>query len=105
MSYSYFIPYLVVMAASTYAVRVIPFVLMRKKIENRFIKSFLYYVPYTVLAAMTFPAILFATNHSATALAGLVAGIIIAYRGKGLLTVAVGACTAVLITELLFMAV
>ena len=105
MSYSYFIPYLVVMAASTYAVRVIPFVLMRKKIENRFIKSFRYYVPYTVLAAMTFPAILFATNHVTTALAGLIAGIIIAYRGKGLLTVAVGACTAVLITELLFMAV
>ncbi|MDO4392856.1 MAG: AzlD domain-containing protein [Bacillota bacterium] len=105
MNYSYFLPYLIVMAASTFAVRVIPFVLMRKKIENRFIKSFLYYVPYTVLAAMTFPAMLFATNHVLTALAGLVTGIIIAYKGHGLLTVAVGTCSAVLVTELLFLVI
>lgn len=103
MDFMTFLPYLVVMAGVTYLIRVIPFVLINKKIENRFINSFLYYIPYTVLAAMTFPAILCATGSIISAAAGLLTAIFIAYKGKGLLTVAVGACLAVLIVELAMM--
>lgn len=98
-----FIPYLLVMAGVTYLIRIIPFVLINKKIENKFINSFLYYVPYTVLTAMTFPAILYATGSIISAAAGFLAAILIAYRRKGLLTVAVGACLAVLVVELIMM--
>lgn len=98
-----FIPYLLVMAGVTYLIRIIPFVLINKKIENKFINSFLYYVPYTVLTAMTFPAILYATGSIISAAAGFLAAILISYRGKGLLTVAVGACLAVLVVELIMM--
>ena len=100
MSYSYFIPYLVVMAASTYAVRVIPFVLMRKKIENRFIKSFLYYVPYTVLAAMTFPAIFYSTGNVITAAAGTIAALVTAFFGLPLIVVALAAAGTALLAGL-----
>lgn len=100
-----FLPYLVVMAGVTYLIRVIPFVLINKKIENKFINSFLYYIPYTVLTAMTFPAILYATGSLISAIVGLLTAILIAYKGKGLLTVAVGACLAVLIVELAMMAI
>lgn len=103
MDFMTFLPYLVVMAGVTYLIRVIPFVLINKKIENRFINSFLYYIPYTVLAAMTFPAILYATGSIISAAAGLLTAIFIAYKGKGLLTVAVGACLAVLVVELAIM--
>lgn len=99
-----FLPYLIVMAGVTYLIRVIPFVLINKKIENKFINSFLYYIPYTVLTAMTFPAILYATGSLVSAIAGLLVAVLIAYKGKGLLTVAVGACLAVLIVELIMMA-
>lgn len=99
-----FLPYLVVMAGVTYLIRVIPFVLINKKIENKFINSFLYYIPYTVLTAMTFPAILYATGSLVSAIAGLLVAVLIAYKGKGLLTVAVGACLAVLVVELIMMA-
>ncbi|MEE0772164.1 MAG: AzlD domain-containing protein [Anaerovoracaceae bacterium] len=101
MDFMTFLPYLITMAGVTYLIRVIPFVLINKKIENRFINSFLYYIPYTVLAAMTFPAILYATGSIVSAAAGLVAAVFLSYRGKGLLTVAVGACLTVLIVELM----
>ena len=100
-----FLPYLLVMAGVTYLIRVIPFVLINKKIENRFLNSFLYYIPYTVLSAMTFPAILYATGNMPSAIMGLLAAILIAYKGKGLLTVAVGACLAVFVTEILMLVV
>lgn len=103
MDFMKFLPYLIVMAGVTYLIRVIPFVLINKKIENRFINSFLYYIPYTVLAAMTFPAILYATGSMASAAIGMLVAIFIAYKGKGLLTVAVGACAAVFITELMML--
>jgi len=103
MDFMKFLPYLIVMAGVTYLVRMIPFVLMKKKIENRFINSFLYYVPYTVLAAMTFPAILYATGSLVSAIAGLLVAILIAFRGKGLLIVAIGACAAVFVTEIIMM--
>jgi len=104
MDFMTFLPYLVVMAGATYLIRVIPFVLINKKIENRFINSFLYYIPYTVLSAMTFPAILYATGSVISAAAGLLVAILLAYRGKGLVVVAIGACAAVLAVELIMMA-
>ena len=103
MDFMSFVPYLIVMAGVTYLIRVIPFVLINKKIENRFINSFLYYIPYTVLSAMTFPAILYATGIMISAAAGLLTAIFIAYKGKGLLVVAIGACLAVFIVEVLMM--
>ncbi len=103
MNFMTFLPYLIVMAGVTYLIRAIPFVLINKKIENKFINSFLYYIPYAVLSAMTFPAILYATGSMISAAAGLFAAIFIAYKGKGLLVVAIGACTAVLAVELIMM--
>ena len=103
MQFDKFLPYLIVMAGVTYLVRAIPLTLFHKKIKNRFINSFLYYTPYAVLAAMTFPAILYATSGVATAIVGLATAIILAYIGQGLLTVACGACLAVFIAELLIL--
>ena len=103
MDFMKFVPYLIVLAGVTYLIRAIPFVLINKKIENRFINSFLYYIPYTVLSAMTFPAILYATGSMISAAAGLLTAIFIAYKGKGLLVVAIGACLAVFIVEVLMM--
>ena len=99
MDFMKFLPYLLVMAGVTYLVRVVPFILINKKIENRFIHPFLYYIPYTVLAAMTFPAILYATGNIVSAVAGLLVAIVISFRGRSLIIVAVGACAAVFITE------
>lgn len=97
-----FFLYLLVMFAVTYAVRVIPFVLFAKKIENRYIRSFLAYIPYTVLGAMTFPAVLYAGGSVISAAAGVAAALVLAYRGKGLFTVAVSASlTAFLMSFLL----
>ena len=98
-----FFIYLLIMAGSTYLIRVIPFVLIRKKIKNQFINSFLYYIPYTVLAAMTFPAALFVTGHIMSAVLGLVASSVLAIRGKSLTIVACACCLVVLICELLFL--
>jgi branched-subunit amino acid transport protein len=105
MNYATFIPYLIVMAGVTYLVRVIPFLLVNKKIENRFINSFLYYIPYTVLAAMTFPAILYATGSLVSAAVGLLTAIVIAYRWRSLIVVASGACLAVFVVEVIGAAV
>ena len=99
MDFMKFLPYLLVMAGVTYLVRVVPFILINKKIENRFINSFLYYIPYTVLAAMTCPAILYATGNMVSAVAGRLVAIVISFRGRSLIIVAVGACSAVFITE------
>ncbi len=70
MDFLRFLPYLFIMAGVTYLIRVIPFLLINKKIENKFINSFLYYIPYTVLASMTFPAILYATGNIISAAFG-----------------------------------
>ena len=91
--------YTFVMAAVTYLIRMLPFVVFRKPIQNRFIKSFLYYVPYAVLGAMTFPAILYSTSNLISAAVGLAVSVILAWLGRGLLTVAVSACVAVYLTE------
>lgn len=103
MSYKVYIPYLLVMAGVTYLIRAIPLALIQKKINNRFIRSFLYYVPYTVLSSMTFPAILYATGNMISAAAGMVAAMLIALKTRSLVVVAAGACAAVLIVELILM--
>jgi branched-subunit amino acid transport protein len=90
-----------VMALTTYLIRMLPMAIFRKKITNRRIKSFLYYVPYAVLAAMTFPAIFDSTGTTISAAAGCVAAILLAYFKRGLLTVAVGAAAVVLVFQML----
>ena len=92
---------LLVMAGVTYLIRVIPFVAFRKKIQNRFIRSFLYYIPYAVLAAMTVPAIFTSTGHIYSALAGFAVALLLAFFGRGLVTVALSACAAVYLAELI----
>ena len=91
--------YVLVMAGVTYLIRVIPLVLINKEIKNKFIKSFLYYVPYAALASMTFPAILFSTTQVIAAAAGLLVAFIMAFREKSLLFVAAFACLTVFIVE------
>lgn len=98
-----FFIYLIIMAGSTYLIRVIPFILANKKIENKFINSFLYYIPYTVLSAMTFPAALYTTGHIVSAIIGVVIAIIVATRNKNLTIVAGAACVSVLISEIIIL--
>jgi len=101
MKYSFFI-YLLVTAGVTYLIRMLPLVLAKKKIKNKYILSFLYYVPYAVLTAMTIPGIFYSVNHKSSAAFGFFAALIPAYRKKSLLTVAICACSAVLAAELVF---
>lgn len=91
--------YIIVMALVTYLIRVIPLTVFRKKIENRYVQSFLYYVPYTCLTAMTFPAILYATESVWSALAGVIVAAVLAFYNKSLVTVAAFACLAVFAAE------
>ena len=84
--------YLLILAGSTYLIRAIPFAAVQRKITNKFIRSFLYYIPYTVLSAMTFPAAIYATGNTFAAAAGLIAGGIFAVKEKGLTVVAVISC-------------
>lgn len=99
MDFKQYFIYLLIMAGSTYLIRVIPFVAIKNKIENRFIQSFLYYIPYTVLTAMTFPAVLHATDYMASAICGFVVAVFFAYRGADLTKVAFIACVTVFIAE------
>ena len=94
-----FFLYLAVMAGVTYLIRMLPLVLVKKKVENRFIRSFLFYVPYAVLGAMTVPAVFYATDSVFSAAAGLGVALVLALCKKGLLTVAVGATLAVYLWE------
>lgn len=93
--------YIAVMAVVTYLIRVLPLTLIRKKITNVTLRSFLYYVPYVTLAIMTFPAIINVTNSIWSGIAALVIGILLAYFGISLFGVAVCSCAAVFIIELL----
>ena len=93
--------YLLILAGSTYLIRVIPFVLMKRKIENQFIKSFLHYIPYAVLTAMTVPAIFHSTDYILSAVLGFVAAIILALMRKSITVVAIGTCVCVYVTECL----
>lgn len=91
--------YIFVMAGVTYLIRMLPLTLIQKKITNVYLKSFLYYIPYACLAAMTFPAILYATESVISAMAGFIAAILLALRKKSLVTVALFSCTVVFVTE------
>lgn len=94
--------YILVMAAVTYMIRMLPLVLVKKEITNVTLKSFLYYVPYVTLSLMTFPAILSATNSTWSAFTGFIIAGVIAYRGGSLFKVSIGACAAVFVLEMFF---
>lgn len=96
-----FLGYLLVAAGVTYLVRMVPLVLVKRKIQNRFLLSFLYYIPYAVLTAMTVPAIFYATDSPFSAAVGFLAALLAAYFEKSLLFVAVSASLAVFCTECL----
>ena len=95
--------YILAMAVTTYLIRMLPLTVFRKPIKSRFIKSFLHYVPYACLTAMTFPAILYDTTYMVSGAAALVVAITLAYRGKSLLTVSLASCAAVFICERILM--
>lgn len=96
-----FFIYLLLLAGSTYLIRAIPFAAVQKKITNPFVRSFLYYIPYTVLSAMTFPAALYATGNITAAAVGLAVAVAFAVKGKSLTVVAVASCIAVFVSETL----
>lgn len=83
--------YIFVMAAVTYLIRMIPFAFFRKKIKSRFFRSFLYYIPYAVLSAMTIPAIFYSTGNMVTAIAGTAVAVVLAYFNLPLIVVALAA--------------
>ena len=91
--------YIFTMALTTYLIRVLPLTIFRKPIRSRFLRSFLYYVPYACLTAMTFPAILSSTASIISGAAALIVAILLAYRGTSLIVVAVSSSAAVLIVE------
>ena len=90
-----YLPYMLIMALVTYLTRMIPLTFFQKEIKSQFIKSFLFYVPYAVLGAMTFPAIFTASGNMIASTCGAIAALFLAYKGKGLLSVAVAACVVV----------
>lgn len=89
------------MAAVTYLIRMLPLAMIKKKIKNRYVLSFLYYIPYTVLSVMTIPAVFSSSSYKLSAAAGFAAAIIAAYFEKSLVKVASLSCLAVFLTELL----
>lgn len=91
--------YILVMAVTTYLVRALPLTILRKPIRNRFLKSFLHYVPTACLTAMTFPAILFATENVISCVIGLGVAVLLSLKKKSLIVVSVASCAAVFITE------
>ncbi len=100
MDNSKFLVYLLIMAGVTYLVRMIPMVLIKEKIKNKFILSFLHYIPYTVLSAMTIPACFYATGNPITAAIGFIVAVVAALINRSLIQVAVLSCVAVLVTDL-----
>jgi len=101
MEWKTFLIYLLVMAGVTYLIRMLPLAAIRGKVRSVFLQSFLYYVPYAVLGAMTFPAVFSATGSWITALAGTAAALILGWMEKSLLTVAAVACAAAFLTGLI----
>ena len=92
--------YVIVMAVVTYLIRMIPFVFFRKKIKSRFFRSFLYYIPYAVLSAMTIPAIFYSTGNIITAIAGTVTAFVLSYFNLPLIVVALSATAMAFIVGL-----
>lgn len=98
MKHSFFV-YLVVMAGVTYLIRMLPLVLIKKQIKNKYLLSFLYYIPYAVLSVMTIPAIFYSTSGKLSALVGFVVAVVLAYMNQSLVKVAALSSLAVLIIE------
>ena len=98
-----FLVYLLVMAGVTYLVRMIPMVLIKEKIKNKYVLSFLHYIPYTVLSVMTVPACFYATDSPITAAVGFIIAIIASLFEKSLIQVAGLSCAGVLLTEIIIM--
>ncbi len=96
-----FFLYLLVAAGVTYLIRMLPLVLVKEKIKNRFVLSFLHYIPYAVLSVMTIPAIFYSTSYKISALIGFAVALLLAYCEKSLLKVAAFSCAAVLLSELI----
>lgn len=94
--------YILTMAVVTYLIRMLPLTIFQKKIKNPYIQSFLYYVPYACLMAMTFPAVMYATDNIMSAIAGVVVAFILALKNKSLAVVALFACIAVFLSNFLF---
>lgn len=92
--------YIAIMAGVTYLIRMIPFTLFRRKIKSKFLQSVLYYIPYAVLSAMTFPSIFYSTDNTATAAVGTVVAVILAYFKLPLTVVALAACLSAFLTGL-----
>lgn len=92
--------YILVMAVTTYLIRALPLTLLKKPISNRFLKSFLHYVPTACLTAMTFPAILSATDHPVSGAVGLAVAVLLSLKNKSLLLVSVASCAGVFVAEL-----
>lgn len=95
--------YILIMAAVTYLIRVMPLTLVRRRITSPFIRSFLYYVPYVTLTVMTFPAILGATSSPWSAVAGFATAMVMSFRGKGLILTSIVSCAVVFLTELILL--
>ena len=91
--------YVAVMAVTTYLIRAIPLTLMKKAIRSRFLRSFLHYVPTACLTAMTFPAIVYSTDHVVSGAAGLLVGVLLALKNKSLIVVAVASCATTFVVE------
>lgn len=91
--------YILIMGGVSFLIRVLPLTLIQKQIKNQFFRSFLYYVPYVTLAVMTFPAIVQATQSTASGILALIIGVIMAWRGAGLFKVALSCCAIVLVSE------
>ena len=101
MDFLVFLKYLVIMAGVTYLIRMLPLVFFRKKIKSRFLRSFLYYIPYAVLTVMTFPAVFYSTGYLVSAIAGTAVALLLVFFRRSLIVVAAGASLAVLIAELI----
>ena len=91
--------YICVMAVTTYLIRALPLLFMKRPICSRFLRSFLHYVPVACLTAMTFPAILYTTDHMLSGAVGLALAVVLALKNKSLITVAAAACLGVFLTE------
>lgn len=91
--------YIAAMAITTYLIRALPLAVFRKPIRSRFIRSFLHYVPYACLSAMTFPAILYAGGSVLSGAVALAVAVMLALRGKGLVTVALASCASIFIMD------
>lgn len=98
-----FLIYLLILSGSTYLIRAVPFVAVKKEITNKYVRSFLHYIPFAVLSAMTIPHAFTATGHIISSICGLIVGGIFAYRGKGLTFVAITSCIAAFLAECLLL--